>query len=105
MSTTTTDYKIAQGASYQGEDWWKWWIWIEAEPALLDKVDFVVYTLHFSFNDPVRKMTNRSAKFRLDTEGWGVFTIFARLHLKDGSKVPLEHQLELEYPDGTKNLS
>jgi len=105
MSTGTNNYTIAQGANYQGEDWWKWWIWIEGEPDRLSQIDFVVYTLHFSFNDPVRKMTNRNAKFRLDAEGWGIFTVFARLHLKDGTEIPLEHELELEYPDGKKNLN
>jgi transcription initiation factor IIF auxiliary subunit len=105
MGIVKTDYKIEQGFKYQGEDWWKWWVWIEAEPGLLDKIDYVLYTLHFSFNDPVRKMYNRNAKFRLDTEGWGVFTIYARLYMKDGTEIPLEHELVLEYPDGKENLS
>ena len=104
MDNAVNAYKIEQGFKYVDEDWWKWWIWIEGSDSDLDKIHHVLYTLHFSFNDPVRKVDNRNSKFRLDTEGWGVFTLFGRLYLKDGMEVPLEHELVLEYPDGEKNL-
>jgi transcription initiation factor IIF auxiliary subunit len=97
------NYTLEQSSSYQGDDWWKWSLWVEASSADLDKIDHVVYNLHFTFHDPVRIMKNRIAKFKMDTEGWGTFTIYARLHFKDESVLDLEHCLELLYPDGEES--
>jgi transcription initiation factor IIF auxiliary subunit len=104
MDSATNGYRIAQDSKYVDEDWWKWWVWIEADDALLDKVSYVIYTLHFSFNDPVRKVDNRGSRFRMETEGWGVFRLYARVHLKDDTELSLQHDLVLNYPDGTQNL-
>jgi transcription initiation factor IIF auxiliary subunit len=93
--------RIEQGFKYQGEDWWKWWIWIEGSEAELDQVDHVVYMLHPTFPNPVRTIKERSTKFRLETAGWGVFLIRAKVMLKQGKEISLSHQLVLEYPDGT----
>lgn len=97
----SSDYTIAQWEKYEGEDWWEWAVWIEAPAAALDQVESVEWVLHPSFPHPVRKTTERSRKFRLDTAGWGVFPIKAKVLLKDGQLLKLMHQLELHYPDGT----
>lgn len=39
----------------------------------------------------------------MDTEGWGTFTIYVRMHIKDDSVLDLEHCLELLYPDGAES--
>ncbi len=91
--------KIAEDFEYQGEDWWNWWVWLEGSKAELDEVDYVLYKLHRTFPNPVRKVTNRRTKFRLDTAGWGVFRLYAKVVLKDESVLNLEHDLVLEYPD------
>ena len=92
--------RIDQGFEYQGEDWWNWWVWIEGADAELNQIDQVVYTLHPTFPTPVRTVKDRASKFRLETRGWGVFPIHAKLHFKDGTKKPLQHQLQLLYDDG-----
>ncbi len=103
MPELNTNYKIAQGFSYQGDDWWKWWLWIDAADDMLDEIEHVVYTLHPTFANPVRKTSDRRSHFKLETEGWGTFVIRAKVVLKDGSEILLKHELSLQYPDGTAN--
>ena len=103
MPVQKTNYTISQDSQYVDDDWWKWWIWIEANDDDLDKIEKIVYTMHATFVPPVRTIDDRSSKFKLEAEGWGIFTIYAKLFLKDGTQVPLEHDLHLEYPDGTEN--
>jgi transcription initiation factor IIF auxiliary subunit len=94
--------KLEQDFTYKGNDWWEWWIWIEAPDEELDEIKHVEYTLHPTFSKPVREIHDRETKFRLKTAGWGVFMIYAKAFLKNGVTVRMEHYLELEYPDGTK---
>ena len=105
MEKISREYKIAQDYKYVKEDWWKWWIWIEGEGTEIDNIEYVVYTLHSTFVNPVRKIDDRSTNFRLQAEGWGIFTIYARLFLKDQSQITLEHDLFLKYPDGSENMA
>jgi prokaryotic YEATS domain len=88
---------IQQGFTYQGNDFWNWWIWLEGPDEELDKVDHVVYILHPTFPDPVRTINDRTTKFRLGTSGWGVFTIRAKVVKKDGEQIALSHDLVLKY--------
>jgi transcription initiation factor IIF auxiliary subunit len=92
---------IRQDQSYLGKDRWKWSVWIEGPDTELDAVDHVVYVLHPTFHDPVRKVQDRSTKFRLSTSGWGAFTINAQVVAKDGTETLLQHDLVLLYPDNT----
>lgn len=101
----SNNFAIKQGFEYEGEEWWKWWIWIEAPMEKLNEIDHVVYTLHPTFASPVRRVKNRETKFKLESAGWGVFTIYARICLKDKTEIAIEHDLELQYPDGKKNLA
>ena len=93
--------KIKQDFEYKGKEWWEWSVWVEGPEQELDEIKHVEYTLHSSFFKPVRKIDDRSSKFRLETAGWGVFTIYAKVFHKDGGETLLEHDLELLYPDGT----
>ena len=93
--------EIKQDFEYQNNDYWKWWIWIEGSDNDLDQIDHVVYKLHPSFPEPVRTCKDRASKFRLETAGWGVFSIHAKVVTKDGKAFKLKHELELNYPDGT----
>jgi transcription initiation factor IIF auxiliary subunit len=100
---TKSSLKIEQSQKYEGDDWWSWSVWLSGTQADLDAVDFVEYTLHPTFRNPVRTIKTRRNGFRLDTEGWGVFPIHARVCRKDGGIVRLKHQLKLTYPDGKAN--
>ncbi len=98
------NYKVAQSAHYEGDDWWKWSVWIDANEKDLMKIENVIYNLHFTFNDPVKIVKTRENKFRLDSSGWGTFVIYVRINFKDKTVLDLEHELELYYPDGKKNI-
>jgi transcription initiation factor IIF auxiliary subunit len=92
--------KIAQDQHYQGDDWWDWSVWIDADSAELARIDRVTWHLHPTFPQPVREQTNRGENFRLSTAGWGTFRIRADVDMNDGTKNKLSHELELYYPDG-----
>ena len=53
----------------------------------------------FLVPDPVRTVADRATRFRLDTAGWGTFTIHARVVGSDGQEQHMEHDLLLTYPD------
>ena len=91
--------KIAQSEDYQGGDWWKWSVWLEAPDEDLDGVEKVVWQLHPTFPEPIQERTDRTSKFRLDTSGWGTFLVQAEVHKKDGKKIKLKHELVLYYPE------
>src|SRR5258708_32948051 len=95
--------KIEQSEKYEGDDWWSWSVWVVGPKSDLDEVDFVEYTLHPTFRDPVRTVRTRKNGFKLDTGGWGVFPIYARVGRKDGGVIRLGHQLQLAYPGGKPN--
>lgn len=92
------NYKISQSYKYIGDDYWDWEIWIDAMKEDLEKIDFVIYNLHQTFIDPVRIVKNKKTKFKLETSGWGTFTIYAIITFTDKTVIHLEHDLELEYP-------
>jgi len=100
-ASANLNIRIQQDQKYHGDDWWSWSIWIEGDDDELDRIEKVVYQLHRSFPDPVRTVTQRKSKFKLSAEGWGVFTIYARVQTHDGSACKLSHELELRYDDGS----
>ncbi|HEY0378673.1 MAG TPA: pYEATS domain-containing protein [Pyrinomonadaceae bacterium] len=89
---------LKQEATYEGNEWWKWSVWVEGDTADLKRIKYVEYTLHPTFPEPVQRVENPSSKFRLDSSGWGEFTIRAQVVTKDGEKKNLRHHLELMYP-------
>jgi hypothetical protein len=97
--------RIKQDDKYQGDDWWAWAVWIDGTAEEIRSIEAVTYTLHPTFHNPVRRVTDRKSKFRLESEGWGTFTIFIRVDLKDGKKRNFKHDLALHYPDGKKTES
>jgi transcription initiation factor IIF auxiliary subunit len=95
--------KIVQSEKYEGDEWWRWAVWVEGPDTEIDQISRVEYTLHPTFRHPVRIISTRRNKFKLATSGWGVFPVYARVFRKDGSTVRFRHQLTLHYPDGTNN--
>ena len=96
------EFTIEQWERYEGNDWWKWAVWIEGKDEALDLIDCVEWILHPTFPNPIRKICDRASKFRLETGGWGVFQIVAQVQLKNGQNKKLFHLLKLYYPDGTE---
>lgn len=96
--SATNGLTIDQSQKYEGDEWWSWSVWIDGPKNELDEVTQVEYTLHPTFPKPVRTVTTRQDGFKLSTEGWGGFPIYARVSKKDGSVHHLQHQLRLYYP-------
>lgn len=89
--------EICQEATPRGEGWWDWSVWIDGPPEELDRVEKVVYRLHPTFPDPVKVVQDRSTAYRLDSSGWGEFTIQADIHYRDTRESRrLFHDLKLE---------
>lgn len=96
---------IQQSQEYASRDFWRWAVWIDGPDEELDSIDHVVYILHPTFHHPVREVHDRATKFRLETSGWGTFTLHAKAVHTDGRETVLAHELELLYPDGTPTLA
>ena len=88
--------KVKQAVSPHDEGWWNWSLWLDGPEDELDKVEYVEYVLHPTFPNPVRKIADRSTNFRLNTRGWGEFSIKVRVHLDDDEMIVMEHWLELD---------
>ena len=96
-----SEMRIRQRSKYEGDDWWSWSLELDAPRDVMERVKCVIYELHPTFPKPVRKITDRETNFRLETAGWGVFPVEARVIFEDGTEEMIEHHLELRYPDGT----
>lgn len=96
-------YRIAQDFEYAGNDYWRWWVWIEAGEAELDRVLEVNWILHPTFKKSRVQVTDRSTKFRLKAAGWGTFLLRAEVVFENGAKQLLKHNLRLEYPKSSAN--
>ena len=87
--------QIKQESSYIGDHRWTWSVWLIGSVAELDRIDFVTYTLHPTFPDPVREISTRENGFRLTSGGWGEFTIYIDITQKNGEIIQLTHDLKL----------
>jgi transcription initiation factor IIF auxiliary subunit len=95
---------VQQSSDYQGNDWWKWAVWLEGTDAELDKVRSVTYYLHPTFHDRIRTTETRKDGFKLKSAGWGEFNIRIEVLYKKGNTKHLKHYLELHYPEATRNV-
>jgi hypothetical protein len=87
--------QLGQHADYRGNDLWQWSVWLEAPDAILDQVEYVIYTLHSSFPNPVRTIRDRASKFRVMDEGWSTFTIYAQVVTKGGDQILTQAEVYL----------
>ncbi len=96
------NFFVAQSQKYEGNQWWKWSLWIEASDEDLDRIESVTYTLHPTFPEPIRTETDRASKFQLRSAGWGIFTIPIEVRLKDGRTIEVEHDLQFSFPENVE---
>lgn len=96
---------IEQNQEYKGNGRWRWSVWLGGPAAELDSIDHVTYILHPTFHNPVRRVSDRETNFRLETSGWGTFTLHANIVHGDGHEISLDHELVLRYPDGTATVA
>ena len=96
------NFFVAQNQKYEGDNWWKWSLWIEGTDDDLDQIASVTYTLHPTFPEPIRTVKDRASKFQLRCSGWGIFLIPVEVRLKNGRTINLKHQLQFSVPRGVK---
>ena len=95
--------KIRNRWHYKGRDiqaenrfWWDWEAFLDdSGSGELSNVDYVEYILHPTFHQPIKKITNPLGGFVLKAAGWGTFMLKAFVYTKDGKKMKLTHELEL----------
>jgi transcription initiation factor IIF auxiliary subunit len=64
-----------------------WCVFLDGTRKQIDEIKQIEYTLHPSFPDPVRVVQDPTHCFVLQSQGWGVFEIRARIMLKNGTLV------------------
>lgn len=78
-------------------------IFLEAGPATLDNIDYVIYKLHPSFKDPVRRSDERGTNFEIKIWTYGWFYISATIMTKQG--LPIQIQGKVEFPPTANEIS
>jgi YEATS family/TIR domain len=91
--------RIEQQAEYAGKDHWRWTLRLRGRQAELDRVAKVTWLLHESFTPPIVDCDDRTTRFALQGSGWGGFDVRARVLMKSGRNLQLEHELVLYYPE------
>lgn len=92
------DFAVAQSQKYEGDNRWKWSLWIEGADEDLDRIESVTYRLHPTFPEPIRAVADRASKFQLRCSGWGIFLIPVDIRLKNSETIALQHQLQFAIP-------
>ncbi len=82
-------------ATYLGNGRYDWTVYVDADAATLAKIRSVQYTLDPSFPTPVKTVTTRENKFALSANGWGEFTIYAKVQFTDGTTGNYRYRLNL----------
>ena len=95
--------KLRNDWKYKGNDWWEWGAFLDdGGSGELSNVECVEYVLHETFPEPVCRIDKPDGGFRLDTGGWGTFMLKVFVYSKDGKKIKLEHNIQLQHdpPNG-----
>lgn len=79
-------------------EWYEWQVFMDEPPEKLDIVESVVYRLHDTFSNPIRVIEDSASRFALRTSGWGEFTIYITIYLKDGRVFKTQYYLDLGKP-------
>jgi methenyltetrahydromethanopterin cyclohydrolase len=83
----------------RGKDRWEWGVALAADDEReLEFVDHVVYKLHDSYGEPIRKIVDRSDNFAAWDISTGVFEVKAKVAMAVGCPLQLSVSLSLFYP-------
>lgn len=88
--------QIRNSAQYMGSGRYDWTVCLSRDTPLsvLDSIDFVEYTLHPTFPNPVRRGEGRF--FSLSTNGWDEFDILVKVVFKDGQESRITYSLNFD---------
>lgn len=77
---------------------WEWAVFILAPNEVLSQIQYVEYTLHPTYPEPIQRVTARGLEsgkgFVLKATGWGTFEIAVKVVFTSGKLRYLKHQLK-----------
>ncbi len=81
-------------------------VWVYLEGPDLPFVDFVEYTLHSSFPDPVKKVPRSvvNPACSLEIWTWGIFEVGVRIVMKNGTNIHTRHRLSYDSNFENENI-
>ena len=95
------EIKAENTAKQVDADLWEWELFLVGDKETLDEINYVEYTLHPTFRNPVKKIEDRGDEpdkgFFLKGKGWGMFTVGIKIVFKDKEIKYLKHPL-IFYP-------
>jgi transcription initiation factor IIF auxiliary subunit len=99
VSVAFSNYAMHVGQRYD-HDWYDWCVFASGDEAELQHVRAVEYTLHSSFPDPVRTVSDREHRFPVMSNGWGSFRMNIRVIFDDEHEEFTSHfvRLDAEWP-------
>lgn len=98
-SITAQDIKVDNTASLSRKrGYYNWTVFIRADEATLNSIDYVEYLLHPTFVTPQVNSYNKRTNFGYSANGWGEFEIKSKILFKDKTKPPryITHWLKLQ---------
>jgi hypothetical protein len=96
---TKSSIAVDNTAVYKGNDQWEWTIFLKSSPDVLKSIEYVQYTLHPTFYDPIQKVyktTDPDQPFGLTRTGWGVFEVPVKVVFKTGEQLSLRYMLRFQ---------
>lgn len=79
-------------------DWYRWKVFVDSPPNVLEQIKEVEYLLHSTFPDPRRVVRDKSTAFTLELAGWGSFDMLVTVRYINGKEERLRYFLDLEKP-------
>ncbi|MCK4662359.1 MAG: hypothetical protein KAT68_05810 [Bacteroidales bacterium] len=73
-----------------------WCIFLDEDKKKLNEIKHIKYTLHPTFSNPERIVSNRNEKFTLYSNGWGSFNILIEIIKTNGETIKTQYYLKLK---------
>jgi hypothetical protein len=89
------NYAQQTEALSSGRHAYKWRVFLNEPPSILDTIAEVQYLLHPTFSEPLQVRKDPSTKFALEASGWGQFTMLITVRYNDGRIEKSSYRLDL----------
>ena len=86
---------VTNTSRYTGSGRYDWKVHLVATEDVLNRIEFVEYTLHPAYSDPVRRIHDKTSGFALSASGWSEFNIEVCVVYKDGHRDYMDQRLSL----------
>jgi transcription initiation factor IIF auxiliary subunit len=96
VTAVAQDIRVENSAKYSSGRY-SWTIYLTGSDATLNKVDYVQYTLHPSFPQPIQIVRTRGGRcaFPYSSNSWAEFEVKIKVVFKDGRTEELKYMLNL----------